>query len=207
MFASLNGYKKIKVSRIDYSYNEETFEYSETEVEEEQDVPNVTVGLKTNKPDFLKRIARLLSKTQPDIIQHEGYYEIQNAVLNTIPAYFAIVGDLVLLSVDENLFTTHANGYAKSEQIKASKLKKSKLMYINLDLDNALKKLPREVLSERQNEILGSLVDKTGVLEFKTIKTSKKEATFQINYSLNENIENNGKYLLDLVNSLFMLTK
>lgn len=207
MFGSLNGYKKVKVSRIDYTYDEETFEYSETEVEEDQDIPNITVGLKTNKPDFLQRIMRILSKIQPDIIKHDGYYEIQNAVLNTIPAYVAIVDDLVLFTVDENLFTTHLNGYAKSERLKSKKLKKSAFTYVYLDLDNALKKLPREVLNERQNEMLGTLIDKTGTIELKTIKTGKRDASFQMNYTLKENIENNGKYLLDLINSLYTFTK
>lgn len=207
MFASLNGYKKIKVNRIDYKYDEETFEYSETEVEEDQDIPNLTIGLKTNKQEFLTRIARLLAKTRPDIIKHEGYYEIQNAVLNTIPAYFAVVNDLVLVTTDENLFATHMNGYAKSEQIKPSKAKKSVFTYAYIDLDNALKKLPREVLNERQNEVIGTLINKSGTVELKTVKTSKKEAQFQLNYTLNEDIENNGKYLLDLINSLYTFTK
>lgn len=207
MFGSLNGYKKIKVSHIDYQYDEETFEYSETETEEDQDVPNITIGLKSEKPEFIARVARLMSKVQPDIIKHDNYYEVKNAFLNTVPVYFAVVKDVLIISVDENLFTTHIDGYAKSEQIKISKAKKSKFTYINVNLDQTIKKLPRELLSERQNEIIGTLIDKTGNIEFKTKKISPKDARFQLTYTLNEDIENNGKYLLDLVNSLYTLTK
>ncbi len=207
MFGSLNGYKKIKVSHIDYQYDEETFEYSETETEEDQDVPNITIGLKSEKPEFIARVARLMSKVQPDIIKHDNYYEVKNAFLNTVPVYFAVVKDVLIISVDENLFTTHIDGYAKSEQIKISKAKKSKFTYINVNLDQTIKKLPRELLSEKQNEIIGTLIDKTGNIEFKTKKISPKDARFQLTYTLNEDIENNGKYLLDLVNSLYTLTK
>ncbi len=207
MFASLNGYKRIKVTHIDYQYDEETFEYSETEVEEDQDIPNFTIGFKTNNHDFLARMARLLSRTQSDITPHGDYYEVNNAVLGTIPLYFAIVDDIVLLSVDENLFTTHLNGYAKSERINIKNAKKSKFTYVHLDLDNALKKLPREALSDRQNDIINTLINRSGVIDFRTVKIDKKEAQFQINYTFNEDIENNGKYLLDLVNSLYTFIK
>jgi len=207
MFGSLNGYKKIKTTRIDYQYDEETFEYSETEVEDEQDIPNFTIGFKTEKPEFLNRISKVLSKVQPDIVKHEGYYEIQNAILNTIPGYFAIVGNTVIFSVDENLFTTHLNGYAKSERVNIKKAKKSKFTFVHLDLDQALMKLPKEVLTERQNEIVSALTNKSGIIELKTVKNTRKETSFQLNYTLNEDIENNGKYLLDLINSLYTLTK
>ena len=207
MFGSLNGYKKIKVSHIDYQYDEETFEYSETETEEDQDIPNITIGFKSEKPEFIARVVRLMSKVQPDVIKHDHYYEVRNAFLNTVSVYFAVVKDVLVISVDENLFTTHLNGYAKSEQIKISKAKKSKFTYINVNLDQTIKKLPRELLSEKQNEIIGTLIDKTGIVEFKTKKISSKDARFQLTYTLNEDIENNGKYLLDLVNSLYTLTK
>lgn len=207
MFASLNGYKKVKVTHIDYQYDEETFEYTETEVEEDQDIPNLTIGFKTNSNDFLTRMARLLARTKVDIISHGDYYEAGNAVLGTIPLYFAIVDDIVLLSVDENLFTTHLNGYAKSERINIKKAKRSKFTYVHLDLDNALKRLPREVLSERQNDIINTLINRSGVIDFRTVKVDKEEARFQISYSFNEDIENNGKYLLDLINSLYTFIK
>lgn len=207
MFASLNGYKKIPVTRIDYQYDEETFEYTELAIEENQDIPNLTVGFKTNKNDFLTRIARILAKTRVEIISHGAYYEAKDYVLNSIPVYFAIVDDIVLFSVDENLFTTHLHGYAKSERMNSKEAKKSRFTYIKFDVDKTLSKLPRELLTERQNELIGTLLNKTGVIEFKTKHISKKQAEFKLNYILNENIENNGKYLLDLVNSLYTFTK
>lgn len=208
MFGSLNGYKKIKSTRIDYQYDEETFEYSETEEEVEQDIPNVTFGIKTNKQDFLNRIARIFAKVEKSIVAKEGgYYEVPEALLNTIPVYFAIVNDIIVISVDENLFTTHLLGYAKSERVKNSKAQKSKFTYVKADLDQALAKLPKEVLSESQVQVVNALSNKSGNIELKTIKSNAKSTNFKLNYTLNENIENNGKYLLDLVNSLYILMK
>jgi len=207
MFGSLNGYKRIPTTEIVYQYDENTFDYTEKEVQKDQDIPNLTIGFKTEKPEFLQKIARILSKTRPEIIRHGDYYEYKNAILNSIPLYFAVVDDIVLFSDDENLFTTHLDGYAKSERMNMKNAKKSKFTYINIDLDKALSKLPRELLNEKQNEILSTLLNKTGTIELKTTENTRENTKFQINYILNENIENNGKYLLDIINSLYTLTK
>ena len=44
MFGSFNGIKKIKTKKIEFFYDEETFEYGEKEAEAEEDMPIFTVG-------------------------------------------------------------------------------------------------------------------------------------------------------------------
>lgn len=207
MFGSVNGVKTITTKYFDYSYDENTFEYTEKEMEKNRDIPNVTIGFKTLKPDFLARMAKLLAKTRPDVINHGSYYEIKDAILHMIPCYFAIVDDVVLFSVDENLFLTHLNGYAKSERINIKKAKKSKFTYMYLDVDKALNNLPKEALSERQNDILRSIVNKSGVVELKSLGSKKNKTKFELNYSFDGEETNTGKHLLDLINSLYLFTK
>lgn len=208
MFGSVNGYLSVKTTYVDYRYDEETFEYTEKEIDTVKDIPNFNIGFKTDNATFLNRIVRVIAKTFPDkIINHGTYYEVKDALLNTIPGYFAVVNDLFIFSVDENLFTTHLNGYAKSEQIDIRKAKKSRLTYLYLDIDKTIAKLPREALSDRQNEMINTMVDKSGILELKTISTSKKETRFELNLSFKNTDEDSGVHLLDLINSLFILSK
>ena len=80
-------------------------------------------------------------------------------------------------------------------------------MYGYFDWGVALSSLPREMFTARQNEILDAMRNKTGVLELTSSKTTRSKTKFNLTYSFDGSYENSGKYLLDLVNSVYVLSK
>lgn len=50
-FGSFNGVKKIKTTKVEFIYDEETFDYYEKETEAEEDMPIFTVGISTKRHD------------------------------------------------------------------------------------------------------------------------------------------------------------
>jgi hypothetical protein len=51
MFGTFNGIKKVKTKKIEFSYDENTFEYKEKEIEGEEEMPMFTVGFSTGRAD------------------------------------------------------------------------------------------------------------------------------------------------------------
>ena len=61
MFGTFNGIQKVKTTKIDYEYDEETFEYTETEVEGEEEMPLFTFGISTERSDVPDKILKHIS--------------------------------------------------------------------------------------------------------------------------------------------------
>jgi hypothetical protein len=49
--------------------------------------------------------------------------------------------------------------------------------------------------------------EKTGIMELVSSKTTKQKTSFDIVYNFSEKYGNSGKYILDLVNSIYVLSK
>lgn len=209
MFGSFNGYKRVKTKRIEFSFDEETFEYEEKEIDGEEDMPVVTLGFSTNKNDIPEKILNHFAKLTSRFQKKNGYWMIEDAVLNSIPLYIVNKGGLFIMTNDEDLAIKYNNGYgSKSLSGKAAKKAiKSKFAYAYFDLDGALSRLPKEMLTDRQVEVIETLKGKTGMVELTSSKTTKENTKFRIVYDYEATSENAGKYLLDLVNSVYILMK
>jgi hypothetical protein len=48
---------------------------------------------------------------------------------------------------------------------------------------------------------------KTGVMELTSSKTTIKNTTFDITYGFSGQYQNSGKYILDLINSIYVISK
>ena len=70
-----------------------------------------------------------------------------------------------------------------------------------------MEKLPREMFTTKQNNILDAMKGKTAVLELTSSKTTVSNTKFKLTYDFDGSFDNSGKYLLDLVNSIYVLTK
>ena len=68
-----------------------------------------------------------------------------------------------------------------------------------------LNRFPAGVLNQRQEEILQSLKGKSGQLELNSSKTTSEQTKFNLQYSF-EGEETTGKHLLDLINSIYVVT-
>ncbi len=209
MFGTFNGYKKVKTKRIEFLYDEETFDYEEKEVESEEDMPVFTIGFSTNRADIPEKILKHFGRMTSRFKNHGNYWEIEDAVLNSISAYIINKNGLFIITNDEDLAKNHSNGYGVNALggKAAKKAKSSKFVYGYFDWSGALEKLPREMFTTTQNNILDAMKGKTGVLELTSSPTTASNTKFKLRYDFDGTFDNSGKYLLDLVNSIYVLTK
>ena len=206
MFGTFNGIKKVKTKKIEFTYDEETFAYQETETETEAEMPIFTLGFTTARADVpelvLKHMARLSSRIQ----RFENYWRIDNAILDAAPLYILNTGKLLIFTNDEDLARLHPKGYGKDALSKKERktARQSGFMYGSVDIPKTLDRFPTEVLTARNAEIISSLKGKSGQLILTSSETNTEHTTFKLSYSF-EGAESTGKHLLDLVNSLYLI--
>lgn len=209
MFGTFNGVKRVKTKRIDFIYDEQTFEYQEKEIESEEDMPIFTLGFSTARPDIPEKVLRHFARMTSQFKNMGAYWKIEDAVLNSVPVYIINKNGLFIVTNDEDLALNHSNGYgAEAMKLKdAKKAKESGSLYAFLDLGKALNKLPKTMFTTKQNDVLESMRGKSGVLEIQSSETTKNNTKYTINYRFDGKYDNAGKYLLDLLNSAYVISK
>jgi hypothetical protein len=209
MFGTFNGIKKIKTTKIEFSYDEETFEYIEKEVEAEEDMPIFTVGFTTERGDIPEKILKHLSRLTSKFKNKGNYWVYENAILDAAPLYMINKNGLFIFTNDEDLAVNHSDGFGPEalSKVEAKKSKKSGFMYAHIDWQKAIDKFPRDFFNEEQNAIIDAMRGKTGIMDLKTSKTSREKTNFDLVYNFGGNYENSGKYLLDLLNSIYVISK
>jgi hypothetical protein len=209
MFGTFNGIKKVKTKKIEYLYDDKTFEFSEKEVEGEEDMPLFVFGLSTDRADIPEKILTHLSRLTSQCKNHGKYWKFDNAILESVPLYMINRNGLFILTNDEDLALNHADGYGSNAiSGKAAKqIKNSGFMYAHIDWSKTIERLPREMFTPQQNDLLDGMRAKTGIMELNSSKTTKQKTAFDIVYSFSDQGANSGKYILDLVNSIYVLSK
>lgn len=209
MFGTFNGIKKIKTTKIEFSYDEETYEYVESEVEAEEDMPIFTIGFTTDRGDIPEKVLKHLSRLTSRFQNKGNYWIYEDAILDAAPLYMISNNGLFIFTNDEDLAINHTNGYggqALSKKI-AKKSQKSGFMYAHIDWAEAIDRFPRDFFNDRENEIIDAMRGKTGVMELSTSKTTQEKTNFDLVYNFGGTYENSGKYLLDLLNSIYVISK
>lgn len=209
MFGTFNGIKKVKSTRIEFFYDEETFEYGEREIVSDEEMPVFTVGFSTLHGDIPEKVLKHFSRMTSRFKNMGKYWIVEDAVLNSLPLYIINRNNLFIFTNDEDLALNHPDGYGSNALggSVAKTAKKSKFMYGHFDLGIALNNLPREMFNSKQNEMLDSMRGKTGILELTSSKTTRSQTQFKLTYQFEGQYDNSGKYLLDLVNSFYVLSK
>ncbi len=209
MFGTFNGIKKVKTTKIEFTYDEETFEYQEKEVKAEEDMPIFTLGFSTERNDIPLKVLQHLSRLTSRFQNKGTYWVFENAILNAAPLYMIANEGLFIFTNDQDLAENHVNGYGKEALAKkdAAKAAKSGSMYANINLAQAIDRFPRDFFSSKQNEILDAMRGKTGSMELTSSKTTKEKTSFDLLYTYGGTYDNAGKYLLDLMNSLYIISK
>jgi hypothetical protein len=209
MFGSFNGIKKVKTTKIIFDYDEETFEYQEIETEAEEDMPIFTLGFSTERGDIPEKVLKHLSRLTSRFKNKGDYWVYEDAILDAAPLYMINKNGLFIFTNDEDLAVNHSSGYEK-ESLSKKEAKKSKstgFMYARIDWAQAIDRFPRDFFNQRQNEIIDAMRGKTGIMELTTSKTTAQGTNFDLVYNYAGSFENSGRYLLDLVNSLYVITK
>ncbi len=209
MFGTFNGVKKVKTKRIEFSYDEKTFEYSEKEIIGEEEMPMFTVGFSTGRADIPEKILNYMGKMTTRFKKTDNYWKIDDAIFNSIPVYVINRNGLLVITNDESLAIENLDGYGNKSLSgkKAKNAKKSKFMYSYFNIGEVLSKIPKQVFTAKQNKVLDSMRGKEGYIEMTTLKTSSSYTDFEINYYFQGKYTDSGKYLLDLINSAFILAK
>lgn len=209
VFGAYNGVKTIKTKKIIFDYDEETFEYREQEVEAEEEMPVFTFGFSTKRNDIPERVLTRIARVYPELQNKGDYWEFENGMLNTVPLFFILQNGLFIVSNDEDLARNHAKGYGSLSLNKktAKAAKKSGMMYARVNTDRAIEDLPARMFSDYENELLDVIRGKSGDLVLSSSKSTKRSTDFQLSYNFNGEGTDAGTYILDLINSLYVISK
>jgi archaellum component FlaF (FlaF/FlaG flagellin family) len=79
-------------------------------------------------------------------------------------------------------------------------------MYGSVDIAETMNRFPTDILNARQNEMIQSLKGKSGKLELTSSETSSSNTMFNIKY-VYEGQESSAKHLLDLINTIYVVSK
>ena len=208
MFGSFNGIKKIKTKKIEFFYDEDTFEYGEREADAEEDMPIVTIGFSIERNDIPEKVLKHLARLTSKVKNMGDYWRFDNAIFDAAPLYMINKNGLFIFSNDEDLALNNVLGYGSNsiDKTKFKKAKKSGFMYAFLDVKTTLIRFPKDILNPNQNEMIESLRGKSGTIELKSSKTSKEKTSLNLTYSFSGN-EQTGKHLLDLINTIYVVSK
>ena len=208
LFGSFNGIKKVKTKKIEFFYDEETFDYAERITEAIEEMPIFTIGFSTKRPDIPEKILKHISRLTSQLKNEGGFWCFQNAILDAAPLYMVNTNGLFIFSNDAEFANNYTKGYGSKaiSPKKAKAIKKSGFMYANFDLKETINRLPPDFFPARQNEFIQSLKGKTGVIELVSNDTDTKRTKLKVNYSYASG-DNSAKHLLDLINALYVVYK
>ncbi len=209
LFTSFNGIQKVKTKKYIFTYDEDTFEYQEEEAEAEEDMPIFTSGFTTGRSDIVERLLHRLSRITPRIYKQDNYYVFEDAILESVPLYLLINNGIVLVTNDLKVVQEHSKGYGKLalNGKTAAKIKKNGFVYAEIDWKSSINQLPRDLFSAEQNEILDALKGKSGYMTLTSTKTTTHGTNFDLVYKYDSAYGKSGKYLLEFVNSIYLLSK
>jgi len=208
VFGTFNGIKTILTKKIEYNWNDENFEYSEIETESEEDIPVFTLGFASERTDLCELVLSDLSRLTSRIEKKEGYWVIKDAIFDAAPLYVVCTDQVLLLSNDTYLIDEHIDGYGREAISKRDlkRIKKSGVLYANMDLDRSINQFPEAFLDERQKQVLKDLKNNSGRIEL----SSKYSESTKTDYSLLYNFESSSSQatqFLDMINAMFILAK
>ena len=208
MFGAYNGIQKVKTKKFVFEYDEETFEYTEEEVEAEEDMPLFTLGYSTERSDIPEKILRHIERTNSYCTRQGDYWVFKKAILNSAPLFVLSKNGLLIFTNDEDLVKNHPDGYGADALSKSQvkKAKKSGFIYAYADLGKAIENVPRELFNDEENELIDVVRGKSGKIEFTSSETTSNKTSFNLAYDFDGDSDAS-TYILDLINSLYVISK
>ena len=208
-FMTYNGISKVKTRKYIFEYDEETFEYTEKEVEAEEDMPLFTFGISTENPNVANIVLNHLQRTDPNSRKENDVWIFEKAILRSAPLYVFVRNGLILYTNDEKLALQHPDGYGSEvlEKNLAKAAQSSGFLFGYADLGKAIEGIPRELFSDRENEVLDVVRGKSGNIQLTSSATSNQYTNFKLHYNYEGEDGASGTYILDLINSLYVISK
>ena len=208
IFGTFNGIQSILTKKIEYNWNDENFEYTEIETESEEDIPVFTIGFASERTDLCELVLSDLSRLTSRIEKKEGYWIIKDAVFDAAPLYVVCTDQVLLLSNDTYLIHEHIDGYGREAISKKDlkRIKKSGVLFANMDLDRSINQFPQVFLDERQNKVLNDLKNNRGRIELSSNYSESTKTDYSLLYNF-ESTSSQATQFLDMINAMFILSK
>jgi hypothetical protein len=208
MFATFNGVEKVRINKVEYVYDDENFDYSEIETESDEEIPVFTIGFASERPDLCQMILEDFSRLTSRIQKMDGYWKVEDAILDATPVYIFCTKKIFMISNDISLIDSNLKGYGNRSISgkRLKKLKKSGFLYANVDIDEAIEKFPLAFLDEKQKRVIERLQNQSGLFELSSSDSELDHTTYTMRYGF-EGDGNFGRQLLDMINSLYILSK
>ena len=208
IFGTFNGIQTILTKKIEYNWNDENFEYSEIETESEEDIPVFTLGFASERTDLCELVLSDLSRLTSRIEKKEGYWVIKDAIFDAAPLYVVCTDQVLLLSNDTYLIDEHIDGYGREAISKKDlkRIKKSGVLFANMDLDRSINQFPQAFLDERQKKVLNDLKNNRGRIELSSNYSELTKTDYSLLYNF-ESTSSQATQFLDMINAMFILSK
>lgn len=208
IFGTFNGIQTILTKKIEYNWNDENFEYTEIETESEEDIPVFTLGFASERTDLCELVLSDLSRLTSRIEKKEGYWMIKDAIFDAAPLYVVCTDEVLLLSNDTYLIDEHIDGYGREAISKKDlkRIKKSGVLYANMDLDQSINQFPQAFLDERQKKVLNDLKNNSGRIEISSNYSELTKTDYSLLYNF-ESTSSQATQFLDMINAMFILAK
>ncbi len=209
VFGTYNGVQMVKTKKIIFEYDEENFDYTEREVEAEEEMPIFTFGFTTKRSDIPERILERISRIYPQLENKGDYWEFENKVMNTAPLFFILQNGLFIVTNNADLARNNAKGYGSKSVSKklAKQAKKSGIVYAHVNTDRAIEDLPARMFNDYENELLDVLRGKSGELVLTSGESTRRSSSYKLAYNFDGQEDSSGTYILDLINSLYIISK
>ena len=208
MFATFNGVEKVKINKVEYVYDEENFDYSEIETESDEQIPVFTIGFASERPDLCEMILEDFSRLSSRIQKMNGYWKVEDAILDATPIYIICTKKVFMISNDMSLIDSNFKGYGNrsisGKRLKS--LKKSGFLYANVDIDEAIEKFPLGFLDEKQKKVIERLQNQSGLVELSSSDSELDHTTYRMRYGFKGGGDP-GIQFLNMINSLYILSK
>ena len=81
------------------------------------------------------------------------------------------------------------------------------MMYAKINTARAIQDLPATMFNDYENELLDVLRGKSGDIVMTSSKSTKTSTDFKLSYNFNGAGTDPGTYILDLINSLYIISK
>ena len=208
IFGTFNGIQTILTKKIEYNWNDENFEYTEIETESEEDIPVFTLGFASERTDLCELVLSDLSRLTSRIEKKEGYWMIKDAIFDAAPLYVVCTDEVLLLSNDTYLIDEHIDGYGREAISKKDlkRIKKSGVLYANMDLDQSINQFPQAFLDQRQKKVLNDLKNNSGRIEISSNYSELTKTDYSLLYNF-ESTSSQATQFLDMINAMFILAK
>lgn len=208
LFITFNGIQKVKTRKITFFYDEQTFEYGERETEAEEDMPIFTIGFSTRRKDIPEMVLEHFSQVTSKFENKGDYWIYNKAIFEAAPVFLINTKGMFIITNDQDLAQNHREGYGKEALSKRAvkSIKKSGTMAGFTNLKQVAQKFPSDFLDPSQQQLMEFLRNKTGTMTLVSGETTLESTAVTLNYSFNDE-DKSGKHFLDLLNTLYLLTK